>query len=233
MTAAAFIFPIPLIALAVKDSLTYDTLFKFIILYGHTLLLTPVLCIAASILIYMERDNYTLKNLLSIPVSRNKLILAKLIILLMLSICYSVGAFLASVVGATLAAAEVNMIYEKLLYCLLAGILTFVTTLPCIILIIVFGKNHIISILLSFFYAIGGFLIALSDVSSRSINAQTIMPASVVIRWIIPKLSQNIEIDSNVINRFAISNLQCGIIMAVTLIISIPAIYKLFQNQES
>lgn len=232
VTVAAFVFPIPLTALAVKDSISYDTLFKFIILYGHTLLLTPILCISASVLINIEKENNTLKNIISIPISKNKIIIGKLIILLLLSLCYSVGAFGASLIGAILSSAEIFMIYEKIGFCIIAGVLTFIASLPCTILILAFGKNQIISIILTFFYSIGSFLIALTDVSSNALNLQTIMPTSIVIRWIIPKLSHNMTIDANIIKYFAINDLQCGIAMTFTFVISLLLICKLYRLQE-
>lgn len=57
------------------------------------MLLIPVLCIVAAMLFFEERDNNTLKSLKIVPVSMNMLASSKLIVLLVVSVLYSILAF--------------------------------------------------------------------------------------------------------------------------------------------
>lgn len=81
-------------------------------LTGEFLLLPCVLGIMASILFFSERDSNTLKNFLIIPVSKAKFVLAKLSVLLLMSIFYSFVATLATIIGGAMVA-DVSMVFEK------------------------------------------------------------------------------------------------------------------------
>ena len=55
------------------------------------LLLMPLLVILASNLLFEELDNDTLKNLVTIPVNRTKLVLSKMLVLLLFAIGFMAG----------------------------------------------------------------------------------------------------------------------------------------------
>lgn len=183
--AAATLFPIPLTAVMLKDSLPFTNLFRGMFLFGDLLFLPCVLGILASMLFFMERDNDTLKNLLTIPISKTKILLAKLCILLVLSVVYSVAGLGATLVGGILVGG-VEQVLQYLLCSILAGVLIFLATLPAILLVILCNKNYIFSVLLSFVYAIIGFLIVNSMASALEIPGfASVFPIPLAFRWYI------------------------------------------------
>lgn len=175
---AACLFPAPLTAMIIKDSLSFDKLYIFIVLFGYFLLMPCVLGIVASILFFMERDHNTLKNLITIPVSKIKILTAKLIVLFILAIVYSLSAMGAALIGGTLIGA-INGIPEKLVMSLILAVMITIAIFPIVTAILYFEKGYIFSIILSFVYAIVSFVITL-----QMLNVP--MPLSVVFRWMIP-----------------------------------------------
>ena len=114
---ASILLPIPISLLASRTGQGYDFLFKTTINIGHFVLLIPVLCVIASLLFFEERDNHTLRLLNIVPVSYARLAWAKMIVLLVVSIAYSVFAYLATVIGAALGNLPVTDPIPKLLLC--------------------------------------------------------------------------------------------------------------------
>ncbi len=183
---AATLFPIPLTAVMLKDKLPFKNLFRSMFFFGDLLFLPCVLGILASMLFFMERDNDTLKNLLTIPISRTGILLVKLLVLLILSVIYSVAGLGATLVGGILVKG-VEQVPQYLLCSIFAGVLVFLATLPAIAIVIICNKNYIFSILLSFVYAIIGFLIAnsmASEVGTPGIFISA-FPIPLVFRWYI------------------------------------------------
>ena len=91
-TLAAIILPAPISLLAARTGQGYDFLYKSVINLGQLVLLVPILCIVAAMLFFEERDNNTLKSLKIVPVSMSLLAASKLIVMLVVSILYSIFA---------------------------------------------------------------------------------------------------------------------------------------------
>lgn len=182
--AAAFLFPIPLTILMAKDRMAFDQLFRANVLMGDMLLLPGVLGVVASILFFMERDNDTLKNLLAIPVSKTKILLAKLSVLLILSIVYSVAGLGATLIGGMIVGNVEGVLY-RLLISVLLGIFVFIATLPVIIVIVAKNKSYIFSIIISFSYAIVGFTVTMMfGTNPEAVNSiASILPISIILKW--------------------------------------------------
>lgn len=185
-TLAAILLPVPVSFLTAKTGQGYDFLFKSVLNIGHFILLIPVLCIVAAMLFFEERDNCILKSLLVIPVSPVKLVWAKLIVLLTVSMVYSIFAFLATLIGAVIGQIAVERIGDKLLLCLIMGIMTWVASLPCVALVVRMSKNYIFSVLMSFIYAILGFILTSSTLPWAIPNPLMLIPVNVINRWLIP-----------------------------------------------
>jgi bacitracin transport system permease protein len=182
--AAAFLFPIPLTILMAKDRMAFDQLFRANVLMGDMLLLPGVLGVVASMLFFMERDNDTLKNLLAIPVSKTKILLAKFSVLLILSIVYSVAGLGATLIGGMIVGNVEGVLY-RLLISVLLGIFVFIATLPVIIVIVAKNKSYIFSIIISFAYAIVGFAVTMMfDTNPEAVNSiASILPISIILKW--------------------------------------------------
>lgn len=188
--AAAFLFPIPLTILMAKDRMAFDQLFRANVLMGNLLLLPCVLGIIAAMLFFMERDNDTLKNLLTIPVSKTKILLAKLSVLLILSVIYSVAGLGATLIGGVIVGNVEGVLYRLFLSVLL-GILVLIATLPVIMVIVAKNKSYVFSILVSFAYAVIGFAITMMFGSSpETVNSiATILPVPIIQKWFLSTIT--------------------------------------------
>lgn len=182
--AAAFLFPIPLTILMAKDRMAFDQLFRANVLMGDLLLLPCVLGVVASMLFLMERDNNTLKNLLTIPVSKTKILLAKLFVLLILSVIYSVAGLGATLIGGVVVGNVEGVLY-RLLISILLGILVLIATLPAIMVIVAKNKSYIFSIIVSFAYAIVSFAVTMMfGTNPEAVNSiASILPIPIIQKW--------------------------------------------------
>ena len=185
-TLASILLPIPVSVLAARTGQGYDFLYKTVINIGHFVLLIPVLCIIASLLFFEERDHQTLRLLAIVPVSFSGLAWAKMIVLLIVSVSYSVFAYIATVIGAALGGMPVEKPFGKLFLCFVMGIMTWVAIFPCVTVLVMLSKNYIFSVLLSFLYAIIGFILTNATIPNPSPNLCMVLPVNVVSRWLLP-----------------------------------------------
>lgn len=188
-TLASIILPIPVSILASRTGQGYDFLFKTVINIGHFILLIPVLCVIASLLFFEERDNHMLRLLSIVPVSFSHLAWAKMIVLLIVSISYSVFAYIATVIGAALGNMPVENPIQKLFLCFVMGIMTWVAVFPCIAILVKLSKNYIFSVLFSFLYSIIGFILTNATIPNPSPNLFMVLPVNVISRWLLPIFS--------------------------------------------
>ncbi len=181
---AAVLFPMVLTLLMASDSQTFDQLFRAVFLMGDLLFLPCVLGVISAMLFLMERDNDTLKNLLIIPVSKPKILISKLCVLLCLSVIYSVSALGASLVGG-LIVGNVNHVMLRLVVSVCSGIFVLIGTLPVIMIILMSNKSYIFSIILSFVYAVISFAITMMfGTSPASMDALTsVLPIPLIMKW--------------------------------------------------
>lgn len=159
---SAFLFPIPLTIMMTtpqmaerydSDAEVFNACFQFIMGYGVELLMPCVIGIIAAMLFFMERDNDTFKNLRTIPVTSTQMIFAKVIVLLSMSIVFSLSSAFAAVLCGGLVS-EVNGVGYKFFVALQMGIFVMAGTLPLIVLVVFFSKTYIFSILLCVFYSV-------------------------------------------------------------------------------
>lgn len=225
---AACLFPIPMTVLVVKDNMNFEGLFRLAVMFGHFLLLPCILSVVAAIMFFMERDNDTLKNLMTVPVSKFKLVIAKLTVLFVISVIYSIAGLGATLVGGVIAGG-VNGVAAKLGLSVVLGIMTFLSTLPALIIIIYFNKNYIFSILIAFFYAVFNFIVAyrLNFISADN-PIITVLPIPVILRWLISFMSKNIA----ELKPYVLSFPVCAIILLIIGAISIILITLAYKNQE-
>lgn len=180
---AACLFPIPMTILVAKDKLGFEQLFRLVIMFGDFLLLPCVLSVVASILFFMERDNDVLKNLMTVPVSKMKLVSAKLTMLFIVAVLYSIAGLGATIIGG-LIVGKVEGIAFKFGLSVVLGIMFFVSVLPVIIFIVYFNKSYIFSIIIAFIYSIFNFGIALNMVNFTPDSVLlNILPTPVIMRW--------------------------------------------------
>lgn len=90
---------------------------------GVPIMLPAALGIIAAMLFFIERDNNTLKNLRTIPVSPVKIATAKIVVLYILGIVFAVATLISSIVGGLIAGSELENIIGKLFIVLITALL--------------------------------------------------------------------------------------------------------------
>lgn len=229
---AACLFPIPFTVLVAKDNLNFEQLFRLVVTFGHFLLLPCVLSVVASILFFMERDSDMLKNLITIPVNKTKLVVAKLTVLLIVAVLYSIAGLGATIIGGLIVGA-VEGIAFKLGLSVVLGIMFFISVLPVIILIVYFNKSYILSTIIAFIYSIFNFIIQLSMMNFAPNSVLiTILPASVIMRWWMPFWS-GLSAENAIIRKpYMLSTPICAGILFLIAVISILLISITYKKQE-
>ncbi|MDD3571053.1 MAG: ABC transporter permease [Lachnospiraceae bacterium] len=188
-TLAAFVFP-ALTALMYWNTpggQDYDNLFSGVVDPGDYLLLLPVLVVLSTTLFFTEQDSDTLKNLITIPISKGKLVLAKISVMAVISVVYSLAGFLASAVCAKLLGIAFINIEQKFIISLLLGLMMLAAALPCLVLVVWFNKNNLISIVITLFYTIINYVFHLTDLGMKvsvGFNIGTILPIPLIQKWI-------------------------------------------------
>ncbi|MDE7197946.1 MAG: ABC transporter permease [Lachnospiraceae bacterium] len=159
---SAFLFPVPITVMMTTPQMAerfdgeaeaFNACFQFSMGYGVELLLPCVIGVVAAMLFFMERDNDTFKNLRTIPVTSTQMVFAKIIVLFVVGILFSLVSAMAAVLCGSLVS-EVNGVAYKLLVALEMGFFTTAGTLPLIVLVVFFSKTYIFSILLCVFYSV-------------------------------------------------------------------------------
>lgn len=229
---AACLFPIPLTALVAKDGLQFDQLFKLVVTFGDFLLLPCVLSVVASILFFMERDSDMLKNLMTVPVPKTKLVAAKLSVLLIVSVLYSLAGLGATIIGG-LVVGEVEGVAFKLGLSTILGIMLFVSVLPVVILIVYFNKSYVFSILIAFIYSIFNFGISLTMLNFAPNNVLiSMLPTPVIMRWWTSFWSGLSAEYLDMRKPYMLSTSVCVSILFLIAIISFLMISFIFKKQE-
>ena len=133
---AALLFPIPFTALVLAGSVGnftgFDAVFGLLVTLGEPVMLPIVLGIVAAMLFFMERDNDTLKNLHTIPVFPVKIASAKIAVLFILGLIYSLATLLSSMAGGLMAGSELVNIGEKIWISVVTSVLYTASTLPVV-----------------------------------------------------------------------------------------------------
>lgn len=229
----ACLFPIPATMLIAKDNLSFEQLFKLVINFGYFLLLPMVLSIVASQLFFMERDNDVLKNLATVPVSKGKLALAKLSVLLVISLLYSVTGLGATIIGG-LVVGTVEGISAKLWMSLTFGIMFFVAALPVVVLIVYFNRSYVFSIILSFVYTIFNFGLSLNIINFEPSNPLlSVLPAPIIMRWWMASWADPTGEYAALRKPYLLSTSSCIGVLCLTAIIAALLICNIYKKQEN
>ena len=93
---AACMFPIPVALIVIANSYDMKNIFAMMVQLGDCFMMPLVLGMFAMIFFYMEQDFDTMKNMRLIPVSMGKWLCAKLIVIALVSVLYSIVSIFAS-----------------------------------------------------------------------------------------------------------------------------------------
>lgn len=202
------------------------------------LLLMPLLIILAAYLFFVEQDNDTLKNLLSIPISKNQLVLVKLLVLLIFSIVFQLMGFAVSTLICVVQNIPLINLAFQLSLTISSGVLMWAAALPCIILVVWFNKSYILSVIIVFFYTLLNYAMHFSDsvmMKPLGINAGTFMPVPMIFRWLYQFYTPTGEIQTEFYNRFSqyfVSAPVCFGVLLMEATICIFLIIRIYQHRE-
>lgn len=234
---ASFVFPL-FIAIVLVDS-DFISMQSGVREDNAFLLLMPMLIIMASNLFFVEQDNDTLKNLLSIPVSKNQLVFVKCMVLLFFSIAFQLMGFAVSTVIAMFLNIPLTDFAFQLLLTVATGILMWAAALPCIVLVVWFNKSYILSVILVFFYTLLNYVMHFSDtimMRSIGINAGTLMPVPLIFRWLYQFSKPSGEIQTEFYNRLSqyfVSTPVCFSVLLLEATVCIYLMTYIYRRRES
>lgn len=236
---ASLLFPIPLTALAIKGGFgnieSFDKLFGALISYGEAIMLPCVLGIMAAMLFIMERDNDTLKNLRVIPVSMNSIVTAKIALLFAMGILFSLTTTLSAIVGGVISGGEITGIPVKFGVAALTGILYTSGTLPVLILIVLFNKSYIFSIIITVFYTFFNFFLAFVGlaIDSPIMNVlKSVMPTPTIYRWQASVFVDSGESYYEIISPYFLPLTETVFVVGILGILSYWVIVKIYKMRE-
>ena len=135
------------------------------------LLLMPLLVILASNLLFEELDNDTLKNLVTIPINRTKLVLSKMLVLLLFAVGFMAVGGLVNLAVLLFQGWEPVGFWTLFGVGIEEGLIMWVGALPCILLVVLLNKNYILSMSDAFLTQPFG------------LNIGTLFPGPLAFRW--------------------------------------------------
>lgn len=200
------------------------------------LLLMPLLIILAANLFFVEQDNDTLKNLLCIPVSKNQLILVKLLVLLIFSVAFQFMGFAVSTLIAVCKNIPLSGFAFQLSLTASTGVLMWAAAFPCIVLVVWFNKSYILSVIIVFFYTLLNYVMHFSDavmMQTFGINAGTLMPVPMIFRWLYQFYTPTGEIQTEFYIRFSQYFVSASVCFGVLLIEAAVCIFLMMRIYRS
>ena len=150
------------------------------------LLLMPLLVILASNLLFEELDSDTLKNLVTVPVNRTRLVLAKMLVLLVFAAGFMAVGGLGNLAVLLLQGWEPVGFWALFAVGMEEGVIMWVGALPCILLVVLLNKNYIVSVVITFFYTVANYMLSMNDsflTQPFGWNIGTLLPGPLAFRW--------------------------------------------------
>lgn len=202
------------------------------------LLLIPMLVIISANLFFEEHDNDTLKNLICVPVLKNRLVMVKMIVLILFSVVYELAGFCISILLAVAQGISLSGWGLQLFLTFCTGILLWAAALPCIILVVWCNKSYIISVIIAFFYTMLQYALHLSDaimMKPLGFNISTFIPVPIIFRWLYQFKVPEGKIMTEFYNRLSpyfISTPVVFLILAAEAAVCIPLVIRVYQKQE-
>lgn len=182
---------IPLMCLLLPSPVTtdidaVDAVMSTLIQMSGPLLLMPVIVVLASNLLFMEQDCGALKNLLTVPVGRARLALAKLLLLLGFAVAFmAVGGLLCLLILLLQGWTPVGW-WRLFLVSLGEGVIMWCGAMPCVLLVVALNRSYIVSVIITFFYTMANYLFSVNTAFTAQpfgLNPGTLLPGPLATRW--------------------------------------------------
>lgn len=151
------------------------------------MLLVPLSVIMAANLFFEEHDYDTLKNLMCVPVSKGRLAIAKMLVLLLFDISYTLVGYVISIVLSIISGAALRGWELQLFITFCTSILLWAAAMPCLLIVVWCNKSYIISVIIAFAYMVIGYLLHISDKAVMvplGLNIPTFLPIPIIFRWL-------------------------------------------------
>ncbi|MDO4556707.1 MAG: ABC transporter permease [Lachnospiraceae bacterium] len=180
-------FIMPLLYSMILSDCDLDDMMSVVREENGFLILIPFTVVIAAHLFFEEQDNDTLKNLMCVPVSKSRIVFAKLFVLLLFGVAYELAGFGITAVLAVAKGVSLEHWGLQLLLTIGTGILLWAAAMPCILLVIWFNKSYIISVIIAFTYTVLGYILHISDaflMVPLGLNVATFLPVSMIFRWL-------------------------------------------------
>lgn len=185
---AAFLttFLMPLFYSIILSEGNLDNMMSVVREENGFMILIPLSVVLAANLFFEEHDYDTLKNLMCIPVSKNRLALAKFLVLLLFDVGYMVFGYGTAILLTALMGAPLTGWELQLFLTLGTGVLLWAAAMPCVFLVVWCNKSYIISVIIAFAYTIFNYILHINDrfvMVPLGLNAATFLPVPVIFRW--------------------------------------------------
>ena len=135
---------------------------------------------------FEEFDNDTLKNLVTVPVNRTKLVLSKMLVLLLFAVGFMAVGGLVNLAVLLFQGWEPVGFWTLFGVGIEEGLIMWVGALPCILLVVLLNKNYIVSVVITFFYTIANSILSTNDMfltQPFGLNIGTLFPGPLAFRW--------------------------------------------------
>ena len=135
---------------------------------------------------FEEQDNDTLKNLMTVPVRKPTLAMAKMALLFLFATAFmAVGGLVILLI--VLAAGWEPVGFWRLFFVGVGqGIMMWAGALPCILLVVLLNRSYIVSVIITFFYTSVNYIFGLNDLfitQPFGLNLGTLLPGPLTFRW--------------------------------------------------
>ena len=205
------------------------------------LLLMPIEVVLASNLFFEEQDNGTLKNLLTVPVSKPRLAIGKMLVILIFSIMFMAAGGLLSMVILLFQGWRLAGFWPLFFVGLGESLMMWAGALPCILLVILLNKSYIISVIITFFYTLVNYLLATNTsllTQPFGLNPGTLLPGPLSLRWIFQFYNvgnSNAEMAALLekINPYFLNVTQAFSITAIEAVVFLTLIAAVYKRQKA
>ena len=163
-----------------------DRLMSTLFQLSAYLLLMPAVVVLASNLLFEEQDNDTLKNLMTVPVSKPALALAKMTLLFLFSVAFMAVGGLVNLAIVLASGLEPVGFWKLFFVGIGQGIMMWAGALPCVLLVVLLNRSYIISVIITFFYTAVNYIFGTNDyfiMQPFGFNAGTLLPGPLTFRW--------------------------------------------------
>jgi len=204
------------------------------------LLLMPLLVIQAANLLFAELDNDTLKNLVTIPVNRTKLVLSKMLVLLLFSLGFMAVGGLGNLVVLLLQGWKPVGFWGLFAVGIEEGLIMWVGALPCILLVVLLNKNYIVSVVITFFYTVANYMLSMNDgflTQPFGLNIGTLFPGPLAFRWTFQfydqsQMSAELAALLERVSPYFLNGVQVFGVIAVEAVVFLTLIALVYRHQE-